>query len=403
MPVYSHSRLSTYENCPLQYRLCYIDKVDVADEEGVEGFLGSRVHETLEKLYRDHMNSKSNTVEDLIAHYNDLWEKTWHDNVRIVRKEYTEDDYRKTGERCIRDYYVRYTPFNDGHTLALEKQLNFELEGYKITGFVDRISHEKEGHYAIHDYKTAKYLPQQKSFDEDRQLGLYQIGVEELWGDSEKVDLIWHYLVHNKEIRSTRTPEKLEQLKVDVLALIREIENAEAEWRFPARQSGLCRWCLYSDHCPHQAHVTKTANMPANEFLKEPGVKLVNRYVERSKEKKRYTSEIDAELEKLKDALIAYAEKEGVEVIRGSDKKIKVTRQAGKKLPGKNDALREGLEKLISDSGKWSDYSDLNTSAILKALDENAFEPDLKMKIQNMVSHEEGYRLSVSRLGKMGE
>ncbi|MBI3815566.1 MAG: PD-(D/E)XK nuclease family protein, partial [Nitrospinae bacterium] len=26
MPIYSHSRLSTYETCPLKYKLQYIDK-----------------------------------------------------------------------------------------------------------------------------------------------------------------------------------------------------------------------------------------------------------------------------------------------------------------------------------------------------------------------------------------
>lgn len=400
MQVYSHSRLSSYENCPLQYRLSYIDKIDVEDEEGVEAFLGSRVHETLEKLYRDHMHSKSNTVEELLMHYNDIWDKSWHDNVRIVRKEYTADNYRKTGEKCIRDYYRRYTPFDDGHTLALEKQLNFELDDYKITGFIDRISHKGEGHYAIHDYKTAKYLPPKKSFDEDRQLGLYQLGVEELWGDSEKVDLIWHYLVHNKEIISSRAPEHLEQLKADVLALIREIEKAEAEDRFPAKESGLCRWCLYADHCPNQAHIFKTDAMLENEFLKEPGVKLVNRYAELTKEKKEYTSNMDAELEKLKEALIAYARKEGVELIRGTDSRVKISPYARKKLPGKNDALRGELEKLIADSGEWVSYSDLNTYSIIKALEEDVLKPDLKIKIENLLSQEESYRLSISRLKK---
>ena len=29
MPVYSYSRLGTYQNCPLQYRFRYIDEVDI--------------------------------------------------------------------------------------------------------------------------------------------------------------------------------------------------------------------------------------------------------------------------------------------------------------------------------------------------------------------------------------
>jgi len=46
MPIYSHSRLATYENCPQQYKLRYIDKVELPEgaQEGIEAFLGSRVH-----------------------------------------------------------------------------------------------------------------------------------------------------------------------------------------------------------------------------------------------------------------------------------------------------------------------------------------------------------------------
>ena len=28
MPIYSHSQLSTYEQCPLKYKLCYEDKIE---------------------------------------------------------------------------------------------------------------------------------------------------------------------------------------------------------------------------------------------------------------------------------------------------------------------------------------------------------------------------------------
>ncbi|MGZ3558640.1 MAG: PD-(D/E)XK nuclease family protein, partial [Thermodesulfobacteriota bacterium] len=43
MPVYSHSQLSTYETCPQKYKLSYIDKIEV-ETEGIEAFMGSRVH-----------------------------------------------------------------------------------------------------------------------------------------------------------------------------------------------------------------------------------------------------------------------------------------------------------------------------------------------------------------------
>jgi hypothetical protein len=39
MPIYYHSQLNVYEECPLKYKLCYRDKVKRDEVEGVEGFL----------------------------------------------------------------------------------------------------------------------------------------------------------------------------------------------------------------------------------------------------------------------------------------------------------------------------------------------------------------------------
>ena len=50
MTVYSHSRLSCFEQCPHKFKLQYIDKVETEVEESIEAYLGLRVHETLEKL-----------------------------------------------------------------------------------------------------------------------------------------------------------------------------------------------------------------------------------------------------------------------------------------------------------------------------------------------------------------
>ena len=86
MPVFSNSRLGAYEQCPLKYKYQYIDKIKVEEAKTVEAFMGSCVHETLEKLYRDLKLQKRNTQEDLLKFYNDLWAKNWSDDIKIVRK-----------------------------------------------------------------------------------------------------------------------------------------------------------------------------------------------------------------------------------------------------------------------------------------------------------------------------
>lgn len=97
MIVYSHSRLSAFETCPLQYRLRYVDKIKIEESETIEAFMGSRVHETLEKLYKDLRLSKSDTPEELISFYDDVWLKNYSEDIRIVKEGYIPQNYKDTG------------------------------------------------------------------------------------------------------------------------------------------------------------------------------------------------------------------------------------------------------------------------------------------------------------------
>ena len=42
--IFSHSRLSNFENCPLKFKYRYVLKIET-DVEGIEGFMGKRAHE----------------------------------------------------------------------------------------------------------------------------------------------------------------------------------------------------------------------------------------------------------------------------------------------------------------------------------------------------------------------
>src|SRR4030042_4894582 len=105
MPTSSHSQLSTYETCPHQNKLAYIEKIK-AETEGIEAFMGSRVHDALEKLYRDLMKvSKLNSLEEILDFYRQSWEKNWKETVQIIRKQYSVEDYQRQGRKCIAEYY----------------------------------------------------------------------------------------------------------------------------------------------------------------------------------------------------------------------------------------------------------------------------------------------------------
>jgi len=84
MPIYSHSRIISYETCPLRYKYAYIDKIKPAAEETAESFLGARSHEALEKLYRNISYGKLMTEKELLDFFRSQWVKIWPESIIIV-------------------------------------------------------------------------------------------------------------------------------------------------------------------------------------------------------------------------------------------------------------------------------------------------------------------------------
>jgi putative RecB family exonuclease len=250
---YSHSKLSTFENCPRQYEYRYVLKVK-CDREGIEAFTGKRVHEILERLYH-HVgrHGRPPSLRQVLERFYKDWQLRWSDSIEIVRDDLTAEDYSERGRRCLENYYRAHYPFDREETVALECKIDLKLDSdgrYRARGIIDRLVRTAPGCYEVHDYKTGASLPPRARLESDRQLALYQIGVEQRYDDAESVDLVWHYLLFNKTLRSRRTPDQLQCLREETIGLIDTIQSAST---YPSRPGPLCRWCDYKDICPDAA------------------------------------------------------------------------------------------------------------------------------------------------------
>lgn len=266
MPVFSHSRLSSYETCPLKYRLRYVDQVDVERRESVEAFVGRRVHEALEHLHERLLDGVELTREELLGYLQACWRREWHDQILIVRPEMTQQDYLRFAERCVNNYYRSNRPFGRDQTVGIELAVVFDLDAERdiqIKGYVDRLVRLGPGRYEIHDYKTTRRLPKQENVDRDRQLAFYHMGIEHMMGDAEEVVLVWHFLAHNRRFTSRRNPDQLHGLRRQTLELIDRIDEATGKGDFPANRSRLCDWCDYRDVCPAWNVVQETLTLEA--------------------------------------------------------------------------------------------------------------------------------------------
>jgi len=249
MAIYSHSRLNTFEQCPQKFKYKYLDKLKPEIEKTIETHLGSAVHKTLEWIYsRVKETEQDLKIGEIIEKYTEEWQKEFSENILIVKKQFSARDYFNKGVQFLIDYYYKHSPFKDG-TIACEKGILIELNGEecKIQGFIDRLVYNLETReYEVHDYKTANFLPSQERLDKERQLALYSLAIKEIYGKEQEVLLVWHFLAHNKTMKSRRTNSQLENLKKETIELIKKVESAK---EFPRNRSALCDWCEYKNIC----------------------------------------------------------------------------------------------------------------------------------------------------------
>ncbi|MDP1834152.1 MAG: PD-(D/E)XK nuclease family protein [Candidatus Moranbacteria bacterium] len=404
MKQFSHSKLQTYERCPLQYKLQYLTKIKTESETTIEAFMGSQVHNVLELLYGDLLKSKLNSLDELLAAYDKNWQTEWNDEIVINDEKFKAEHYFETGRKCIQNYYEKYAPFDQDQTLGVEKKINLKWGEIEIIGYVDRLAREKDGVYAVHDYKTGSMMEQAYA-DKDRQLALYSIAIKQKFKEAKRVKLIWHYVNFGEDVISERTDQQLEELKADMLKLIGEINRAEKEDNFPARETK-CEWCGFWEHCPKKKHLFKVAKLPKNKYLNDSGVKLSNKYIELvgkkseiNKEARTQAELIDEEMEKIEEAILKYAEKHDFEALQGSEARVIINKKIGYDFPTKSSDEKNYavLEDILKDSKYWKDISTINSSKLEQLLMDDAIEVKIRKKIVALAPLKESVRFSIKK------
>ncbi len=251
MTIYSYSRLSTYEQCPLKFRFKYIDKLKPEIKQFIEGFLGNQIHNTLEWLYHQIKQDNIPDLDGLIEFYASNWKANHTEEIKII-KDFPLEYYFNQGIKFLIAYYLRNHPFQD-NTIAIEKQVLIQLDDegrYLLKGYIDRLVHDKESNiFEIHDYKTSGFIKSKEDIENDKQLALYSLGIKQEFPEAREVNLVWHFLNFDKKIISKRTDEQLEELKKNIINLINSIESTKD---FIANPGTLCNWCEFKNYCSYK-------------------------------------------------------------------------------------------------------------------------------------------------------
>lgn len=394
MPVYSHSRLKSFEQCPLQYRFRYLDRIP-AEVENVEAFTGKVVHATLEAFFRD---GETGDLASALDRFEQFWRERWSPRVRVVKSGVTAEDYRAIGRRCVENFFRMEGPPAPGETRGVEERITVRLdpEGrYRMQGFIDRLAQAPDGTWEIHDYKTGSSVPGQAELDADRQLALYQLGLEERIGGAAPVRLVWHYLYFGRRLESARSAAQLESLRGDLITRIRTVE---ARREFPARVSSLCRWCEYEEICPARREAVARRREETRERVEE-GARLVDGYVDLLRECAGPEWEFPDTVRQAREALLEFSRRAGTEAVVGKTHVARIRRREGLRLPPAGTERRDALEAYLLSERLWDGKSDPDPDRILREIDLRPGAAALRETVANFGSVEKTREIQLLPLG----
>jgi len=237
----SYSRLSRFEQCPLSFKLQYIDKR--VSEPGMPLRFGKVVHAALERLLREVIEQEHTGAinEDRAV---ELFTNAWADEQLTGLEEFGE------GVTMVRAFARAQGIVDHRDVLAVEKEFRLPVGRFTVLGFIDRVNHIDDDTIEVVDYKTNRQLFTREEVDQSLQMSLYELAVRRLWPWAKKVRLTFDMVRHGVRQTTTRTPEQLDAALRYVDTLGRMTEDAA---EFPARVSGNCVNCDHRAHCPAYA------------------------------------------------------------------------------------------------------------------------------------------------------
>ncbi len=356
----SYSSISTYEQCPLKWKLHYIDRIP---EEPKPYFtFGTVMHDVMEYFYVEKENGKikgprfsAPPLNELLSYYASIWSSEGYESPE------QEENYRKLGEKIIEEYRREHSE-NFTMPIATEHYFMMDVGGVKVRGYIDRVDKLGPDSVAILDYKTSKNPFSLPYVERSEQLALYQMAFEEL--HNKRVErLSLYHLRSNMDFSVGRRPkEMIDSLRDKIIRTAEAIEREE----FEPKRSALCAYCDYQRLCPYfmDLYAKESPEKIDAEELVEEYSEILNK--ERALKRRK---------EEISKILKNYAERNGVLTIFG--KRSALTVSSYERVVFDDEA-----RPLLENAGLWSDVSKLDSKRLKELLDSGAIPSDLAEQIE---------------------
>ena len=180
----SYSQLALYLQCPLKYKLVYIDEIE---REGMPAALafGRAIHRALAQFYTDVMDKEPFDLDRFLATFADAWEEEAEGKEIIYKEGENFVSLLAQGKAMLQVFARSVRPLR---VIAVEVPFEFRLEHPKtgkefpipIKGVIDLVEQDEQGTLWVVDHKTAGRAFSEAQVAGDLQLLIYAAAVMQL-------------------------------------------------------------------------------------------------------------------------------------------------------------------------------------------------------------------------------
>ncbi|HEX2240846.1 MAG TPA: ATP-dependent DNA helicase [Actinomycetota bacterium] len=236
----SYSRISTYDNCGLQYLFSVALGFDPETSHNMA--FGSVLHKVFEELETGRLPVEPAAA---FARYDELFKEIENQfpNKAIARQFYRD------GQLMI-ERYGRY--LEPGTAEMAEVSFDVDLDGHRIRGRIDRVD-RRGGQLVISDYKTSRHPMMIDEARESLQLAIYYLAATSdpdlvALGKPGLMQLLYPGapLSRGNVAQRGQKPEEAEEALKRLPRLIEGVLNED----FRPNPEADCHWCKFKPLCP---------------------------------------------------------------------------------------------------------------------------------------------------------
>jgi putative RecB family exonuclease len=243
----SPSKVTSFKDCALAFRLSVIDRVPEAPSPYAAK--GTLVHRALELLMWEE-EPEARTLDAAMAKLDraasEILDGAEYSPLSLDRAE--RDEFVADAAGLVRNYFALEDP-RTVQAIGLELRMSASIGSLKLSGIIDRLELGPEGELIVTDYKTGR--APSASFEQSRLGGVhfYAFLCEQVLGRRPaRIQLL--HLREPLAISTVPSDQSIRGLEQQATAIWAAIEQACDREDFRPRPGRMCDFCSYHELCP---------------------------------------------------------------------------------------------------------------------------------------------------------